>query len=166
MLPAMELQYCPLCARPLVTRPVDGFDRQACPDPACGWVHWNNPLPVVAGLVEHEGRVLLIQNKGWPPDWWGLVTGFLERGESPETGVLREVREELGLMAELKSLIGAYGFARQNQVIIAYHLVAQGPYAPGEELVGVKPVPVERLKPWPGATGQAVADWLAGRGRP
>jgi len=166
MLAAMEARFCPLCARPLVTRPVDGIDRQACPDAGCGWVFWDNPLPVVAGLVEHQGQVLLIQNRGWPPDWWGLVTGFLERGESPEAGVLREVREELNLDAELRGLIGAYGFARQNQVIIAYHLEAFGPYAPGPELNGVKPIPTERLKPWPGATGQAVADWLAARGRP
>ncbi|MFH1057902.1 MAG: NUDIX domain-containing protein [Pseudomonadota bacterium] len=159
----MEARFCPLCARPLTTRPVDGIARQACPDQACGWVFWDNPLPVVAGLVEHQGQVLLIQNKGWPPDWWGLVTGFLERGESPAEGVLREVHEELGLSGELRGLIGAYGFARQNQVIIAYHILAEGPYAPGPELEGVTPVPIARLKPWPSATGQAVADWLARR---
>ena len=27
--------------------------------------------------------------------WFGLITGFLEKGEHPETGVIREVEEEL-----------------------------------------------------------------------
>ncbi len=159
----MEPRYCLLCARPLERRLVDGLERLACPDPACGWVHWNNPLPVVAGVVEHQGNIILIQNKGWPSDWWGLVTGFLEKGESPAEGVVREVREELGLQAQLGELIGVYGFARQNQVIIAYHLTAEGPIVQGEELAGVKPVPIEKVKPWPSATGQALAQWLASR---
>lgn len=159
----MEPRYCLLCARPLERRLIDGLERLACPDPACGWVHWNNPLPVVAGVVEHEGNIILIQNKGWPADWWGLVTGFLEKGESPAEGVVREVREELGLEASLGGLIGAYGFPRQNQVIIAYHLTAEGPIVQGDELAGYKPVPIEKVRPWPSATGQALAAWLASR---
>ena len=79
-------------------------------------------------------------------------------------GMLREVREELNLEAELQGLIGVYGHPPRNQVIIAYHLTAQGPYSPGPELAGVKPVPIAKLRPWQGATGQAAADWLARRG--
>lgn len=37
-----------------------------------------------------------------------LITGFLERGESAEEGILREVREELILKARLQSLVGVY----------------------------------------------------------
>lgn len=162
----MEPRYCPLCTRPLARRPVDGEERLACQDAGCGWVFWDNPAPVVAGLVEHGHDVILIQNRGWPPEWWGLVTGFLERGETPEEGMLRELDEELGLAGEIVSLIGVYSFRRANQVIIAYHLRAAGPITPGEELAGYKAVPIAKLRPWPGATGQAVADWLAaGEGR-
>jgi len=53
----------------------------------------------------------------WPKSWFGLVTGFLERGESPEAGCLREVQEELGLdEAEIVSLIGVYEFTVRNEV--------------------------------------------------
>lgn len=169
----MDYRFCPQCAAPLENRPIDGLARLACPSPACGFIFWNNPVPVVAGLVEHGQDVLLIQNKGWPASWWGLVSGFLERGETPEEGMLREVREELGLKAQLMGLIGVYGFAARNQVIMAYHLRAEGPYQAGPELAGVKAVPVTRLKGWESATGRAVSDWLrareafrAGRGRP
>ncbi len=159
----MDYRFCPQCAAPLIARTIDGLARLACPTPDCGFVFWNNPVPVVAGLVEHGEQVLLIQNLGWPSNWWGLVSGFLERGETPEEGMLREVREELGLEAELASLIGVYGFPARNQVIMAYHLRAEGPYSPGPELAGVKPVTTDRLKGWESATGRAVSDWLRSR---
>jgi len=40
-----------------------GASRMACPDAACGYVHWDNPIPVVAAIVEHEGRVILARNR-------------------------------------------------------------------------------------------------------
>lgn len=159
----MELRYCPVCAKKLVTQELADRPRKACPDPDCGWVFWDNPLPVVAGIVEHEGNVILIQNKGWPPDWWGLVTGFLERNETAEEGIRREVAEELGLEAKVQSFVGVYSFFQRNEFIVAYHLTAQGPITQGDELNGYKSIPIDKLRPWPGATGQAVADWLAKR---
>ncbi len=160
----MKLKYCPCCARPLTRRLLGGRERLACPEPACGWVFWDNPAPVVAALVEREGQVILVNNQQWPPNWWGLVTGFLEHGEEPEEAVVREVAEELGLEAELVGLIGVYGFPQQNQVIMAYHLrLPAGEITLNQELTGYKAIPVERLKPWDSATGRAVADWLARR---
>jgi len=156
-------RFCPSCARPLEPHAHAGRDRPACPDPECGYVFWDNPLPVVAALVEHEGRVILIQNKGWPESWFGLVTGFLERGETPEQGVLRELKEELSLDGEVAKLIGVYDFQQRNEVIVAYHVCARGTISLGEELAAYKAVEPEKLQPWPFGTGHAVRDWLAAR---
>src|SRR5687768_7570639 len=79
-----KITFCPQCAKPLGDRPDGGRPRRACPDEACGYVHYENPTPVVAAIVELEGRVILVRNKGWPESWFGLVTGFLELGETPE----------------------------------------------------------------------------------
>jgi ADP-ribose pyrophosphatase YjhB (NUDIX family) len=119
---------------------------------------------VVAALVEHEGKVLLARNKGWPEGWFGLITGFLERGEDPAPGTLREVREELGLEGEIVSMIGVYGFPEMNQVIVAYHVSTRGEVVLGDELEAYKAVLPENLKPWPMGTGHAVRDWLKARG--
>jgi len=157
------VKYCPQCARPLETREEGGRMRRVCPEGSCGFVFYDNPLPVVAALVEHEGHVLLVRNRGWPEKWFGLVAGFLERGEAPQAGVLRELQEELGLTGEVVRLIGVYSFAERNEVILAYHVRARGTVQLGEEIAEVKAVPADRLRPWPFGTGQAVADWLAGR---
>src|SRR4051795_10072887 len=99
-----EMMFCPSCAAPLRPKKVEGRVRLACGSEGCEYVFYDNPTPVVAALVEHGGTVLLVRNKEWPEKGYGLVTGFLEKDESPEDGVLREVREELGLRGEVISL--------------------------------------------------------------
>ncbi|MCJ7837818.1 MAG: ADP-ribose pyrophosphatase, partial [Burkholderiales bacterium] len=60
------MHFCPRCAAPLAQTEVGGASRMACADVACGYVHWDNPIPVVAAIVEHEGRVVLARNRRWP----------------------------------------------------------------------------------------------------
>lgn len=159
-----RMKFCPTCAAPLSARESEGRLRQACTSADCDYVFYDNPVPVVAALLEHGETVILVRNKGWPEKWYGLVSGFLEKGESPEEGVLREVKEEVGLKGEIVSLIGAYPFAEMNQVILAYHVRGHGDIALGDEIAGVKAVPPDKLRPWPLGTGHAVRDWLAARG--
>lgn len=157
-------RFCPRCGSALAPRHDGERERLTCSAAGCGFIHYENPTPVVAALVEHQGDVLLVRNQGWPESWLGLVSGFLEHGEDPGDGVLREVAEELGLSGEIVSLIGVYGFAARNELIVAYHVRATGTVVPSHEIAAVKRVPPDRLEPWPFGTGRAVADWLARRG--
>ena len=157
----MPYKFCPQCAASLETVTIEGIARQKCP--ACDFTHWENPIPVVAAIVEHEGKVILTRNKGWPEKWVGIVAGFLEKGETPENGVLREVREELGLDGEIVSFVGHYAFELRNQVIFAYHIRVEGQIVLGDELESIKAIPPEDIRPWDLGTGPALKDWLAGR---
>ena len=159
-------RFCPRCTKPLAMGAVDqGPPRLRCPDSACGFVHWDNPVPVVAAVVEHQGEVILARNRMWPPKMFALITGFLEKDDpNPASGVLREVDEELGLKGQVAGFIGHYPFERMNQIIIAYHVVADGDIVLGEELVEYKKVAPDRLRPWPAATGLALRDWMIARG--
>jgi NADH pyrophosphatase NudC (nudix superfamily) len=154
-------RFCPLCAAPLVRGTYGERERSACS--ACDWIHWDNPTPVVAAVVELEGRVLLARNRAWPEKMFALVTGFLERGESPAAAVRREVKEETDLDAEAAHLIGVYEFARMNQVILAYHVPARGTVRLSEELADFRLIEPAKLRPWPQGTGQALADWMRAR---
>jgi NADH pyrophosphatase NudC (nudix superfamily) len=117
----------------------------------------------VAALVARDGIVILVRNKEWPQKIYGLVTGFLEKGETPEAGVLREVKEELGLDGQIVDFIGCYSFFEMNQLILAFHVQVHGEIVLGEELAEFKLVPPEKLRPWAFGTGHAVRDWLKKR---
>ncbi|MEN9796893.1 MAG: hydrolase [Pseudomonadota bacterium] len=153
-----EYRFCPLCGAPLPPAA-----KPACKGVSCNFVHHDNPTPVVAALLELPGGVVLVRNKGWPEKMFGLPTGFLEAREDPADAVVREVQEELGLTASVVGLVGVYPFPLQNQVILAYHLRAEGNVQRGEELEDHRVVPVDKLRPWPFATGLAVEAWLAAR---
>ena len=155
-------QFCPLCAATLVTRFEGERDRLACPEGH--WTHWDNPLPVLAALVEVQGRILLAQNAAWPAGSFALITGFMERGETPEEGIARELKEETNLDAELISLIGVYEFIRKNELIIAYHVKASGEIRLSEELVDFRLIAPAKLRPHRVGTGYAMADWMRSQG--
>jgi NADH pyrophosphatase NudC (nudix superfamily) len=157
------MKYCPKCGQELVLAEVDGVERLKCPSQRCDYVFWNNPIPTVAGVVEYQDKVVLVRQKGWPEKWHGLVTGFLEKGEAPEQGMLRELDEELGLKGDIVEFIGVYSFFELNQLILAYHLKAWGEIRLGDELESYKLIPPGKLRPWSLGTGPALRDWLNAR---
>ncbi|TVO57165.1 NUDIX domain-containing protein [Denitromonas halophila] len=159
-----DWRYCPRCGSGLIDAHLGDLPRRVCPDAACGFIAWGNPVPVVCALVEcldREGQMLLARNAAWPEGKFALVTGFLERDEAPEIAVAREVKEETGLDAQAVHWIGNYGFADANQVLLVYHVQATGEITLNEELAEVKLIPKDKLKGWERGTGYAVLDWLA-----
>ena len=155
-------KFCPQCAEPLalITRIEDSGEAQRLRCPSCDFVHWNNPTPVLAAIVEYNGQILLARNAAWPGKMFALITGFMEAGETPQGGIAREVKEETNLDCSEVNLVGAYDFQRMNQIIIAYHVLAHGDVALSPELAEYKLYDYERIKCWPAGTGYALAEWL------
>ncbi|MBL8957175.1 MAG: NUDIX domain-containing protein [Myxococcaceae bacterium] len=158
-----SFKFCPRCGKELVVQEHAGRPRPTCPGD--GFVHWGNPTPVVAAIIEHKGAVLLARGRGWPEKFFALVTGFLEAGETPEAGVLREVKEELSLDVEIVSLVGVYPFELKNELIICWHVRARDEQEVklSDELEAFKYIAHEKLRPWDMGTGLAVRDWLKAR---
>ena len=163
---ASAFRFCPQCATPLewLAQLEDGGEKERLRCVACGYTHWNNPTPVLAAVVEYGGQILLARNAAWSGRVFALITGFMEAGETPQEGIAREVKEETNLDATAVHLIGVYDFQRMNQVIIAYHVVAEGTVQLSPELAEYKLYAPEAVKCWPAGTGYALADWLRARG--
>jgi NAD+ diphosphatase len=161
-----EFKFCPLCAAPLsmIAQAEDGGDKRRLRCAACNWTHWNNPTPVLAAVIQYQDRILLARNAAWTGKMYALVTGFMEAGESPQEGITREIKEETNLDVKEVNLIGVYDFQRMNQVIIAYHALAEGEVRLSPELVDYKLYQYEAVRCWPAGTGYALADWLRSRG--
>ena len=159
-------KFCPQCATPLawITQDEDGGPKARLRCPACDYTHWNNPTPVLAGVIEYNGQILLARNAAWPGKMYALITGFMEAAETPKEGIAREIFEETSLQTESLNLIGVYDFQRMNQIIIAYHAVCHGEVRLSPELVDYRLFAPEAVKCWPAGTGYALADWLTSRG--
>jgi NAD+ diphosphatase len=166
---AHDYRFCPQCATRLtqIEQLEDSGPKSRLRCPACNWTHWNNPTPVLAAVVEcadRDGQLLLARNAAWSARMFGLITGFMEAGESPQDGICREVAEETALEALSTTLIGVYDFQRMNQVIIAYHVLARGEIRLSPELAEYKLYAPADVLCWPAGTGFALADWLRSRG--
>ncbi len=161
-----EFRFCPSCATPLrmVSQLEDSGEKLRLRCTACDYTHWNNPTPVLAAVVEYQGKVLLARNAAWSGKMFALITGFMEAGETPEGGIEREIKEETNLDTTTLRLIGVYDFQRMNQVIVAYHAVCTGDIKLSPELLEYKLFDLEKLRCWPAGTGYALADWLRSRG--
>lgn len=156
------MKFCPLCASDLQLALINTEDRERllCVSETCTYIHYDNPVPVVAAVVEYQDKILLAHNVLWPPQWYALITGFLEKGESPEEGIVRELKEETNLEALSTSLINVYPFERMNQVIIAYHVVAEGEVKLNEELDDYKLFDKDKVRYWGAGTGYALRDYI------
>ncbi|MDP2819334.1 MAG: NUDIX domain-containing protein [Polaromonas sp.] len=161
-----EFKFCPNCASPLalVSQMEDGGEKVRLRCPACDYTHWNNPVPVLAAVIEYQGKILLARNAAWTAKMYALITGFMEAGETPEGGITREIREETHLDVTDLQLIGVYDFQRMNQIIIAYSVVGHGEVKLSPELVDYKLYAHEDVKCWPAGTGYAMADFLKSKG--
>jgi NAD+ diphosphatase len=165
----VEYRFCPHCATPLalVVADEDGGVKERLRCTACDFTHWNNPTPVLAAVIEladRDGQILLARNAAWSGRMFGLITGFMEAGESPQEGIAREVAEETSLVVDALALIGVYDFQRMNQVIVAYHALARGEVRLSPELAEYRLFAPAAVRCWPAGTGYALADWLRSRG--
>lgn len=63
----------------------------------CGKEVWPQLATAVIVLVHRGNEVLLVHARNFKTDFYGLVAGFVETGETLEEAVHREVEEETGI---------------------------------------------------------------------
>ncbi|MDO5290359.1 MAG: NUDIX hydrolase [Pseudomonadota bacterium] len=116
------IQHCRTCGAAVVYRvPDDGDTRERAVCPACGTIHYVNPLLVVGTVPYMDGRVLLCQ-RGIEPRHgkWTLPAGFMEMGETMAEGAVRETAEEAGARIALGPLFSTLSVPRVGQVHVFY----------------------------------------------
>ena len=103
----MSYSFCPKCGGRLETRFFEGRDRLICS--VCGFVFYQHSKACAGALVMRGDKVLLVK-RGIEPfkGYWDIPGGFLEQGEAPEEGAIRELEEETGLLIELTEILGIF----------------------------------------------------------
>ena len=105
--------------------PDDGDTKPRAVCPACGTIHYDNPLNVVGTIpwMMDGGtlKVLLCQRNIEPrKGFWTLPAGFMELHETTAQGALRETEEEAGADVTLGSLFSLINVERVGQVHFFY----------------------------------------------
>jgi ADP-ribose pyrophosphatase YjhB (NUDIX family) len=110
--PSSNVVYC---APKLEAHPSHWMSKDAVPvDPRVTIcvreaVHATMPRVVSEGVFIRDDLVLLLKgSRGLTKDRWTLPGGFIRFGEGPVEGLQREVREELGVRAEIGDLLAVH----------------------------------------------------------
>lgn len=70
---------------------------------------FSRPTPLATGeaaVIDGEGRIMLVRRAD--SGKWAMPGGFLEVGETPAEGAVRETLEETGVRCRAKSLVGVF----------------------------------------------------------
>lgn len=112
-------KHCPWCAAELKLGKVEGDkERLHC---SCGYINWNNPVPVAVVVIPSRGGVVLVK-RAIPPavGAWALPAGFVDQFESPEDAAKREAFEETGMKVTILRLLKVVMTPGRNNMLMFY----------------------------------------------
>ncbi len=115
-------------------------------------IHAGMPRVVVEGICLKGGKILLVKgSRGLTKGRWSLPGGFLRFGETPQEGLLRELKEELGVGGRIESLLDIKGKlgseSRLHWVMIFYQVSLEGELHPDpDEIAEATYFPLEKAR--------------------
>lgn len=114
-------RYCGRCGA--ATESVAGERAMRCP--ACRLSAFPRLSPAMITLVTKgppgpDQRALLARGVQWTTQTFSCLAGFVEPGESLESAVIREVREEVGITVARPQYIGSQPWPFPNSLMIGF----------------------------------------------
>jgi ADP-ribose pyrophosphatase YjhB (NUDIX family) len=142
MLLPQRIRHCRACGTAVDYRIPADDNRERAVCPACGEIHYVNPINVVGTVpvwtdADGADRLLLCRRNIEPRyGLWTLPAGFLELGETTADGARRETDEEAGAQIELQGLFSVLNVVRVGQVHLFYRArLLSAEFAPGPETI-------------------------------
>ena len=142
----MNMNFCPQCGEKLGLRERPN-DAPALYCGSCGDYRFPIFSAAVAAVVlnEAESEMVLIRQYDYPTPV--LVTGYIDKGESAEEALVREVKEELGMTALSHRFLKSHYYAPSETLMLNYAVtVAEESASPNWEVDSWEWVSVERAR--------------------
>tara|TARA_B100000902_G_C27198257_1_gene857628 strand:- start:695 stop:1195 length:501 start_codon:yes stop_codon:yes gene_type:complete len=105
----------------------------------------------VAACLKIDNSILIVkEGRGKFKDLWGLPKGNVEKNESLEDAVLRELFEETGVIGEIKGIIAIRNKNENGMtsVFICYDVIAlnENIAIDGSEIIDIKFITLEQIE--------------------
>ena len=109
-------QYCGHCGTKMrISTPISKY----CP--VCQHEVWAKLSPAIIVLISKGEEVLLVQSKSFKRDYYGLISGFVEMGETLEECLHREVWEETHLKVENVRYFGSQAWPFPRNLMAGFY---------------------------------------------
>ena len=109
-------RYCGRCGGETVIR----NNERARTCVPCKRTSYPPVAPVIMILITHGRKMLLARKVGWGNTRYSALAGFVEPGETLETTVIRETREEVGVEIKNIRYFGSQPWPFPNNLMIAF----------------------------------------------
>lgn len=109
-------RYCGVCGAPMRMH----TEISKCCS-ACGKEVWPQLATAIIVLIHRGDEVLLVHAKNFKSDFYGLVAGFVETGETLEEAVHREVMEETGLRIKNLRYFGSQPWPYPSGLMVGFN---------------------------------------------
>lgn len=128
-------RHCGVCGA--ATAFASAGHKATCTDAACGAVYFPRTDPAIIVVVTDGARCLLGRQPTWPERRYSTLAGFVEPGETLEAAVVREVREESGIVVGRARYVASQPWPFPASLMVGFEAEAahpQGPIMVGDEL--------------------------------
>jgi NAD+ diphosphatase len=153
-------QFCNQCRGKLKNR----TDMRAKECEECGRLEFPRISPAIIVLVEKEDTLLLARSPRFPGEFFSVLAGFVEPGESLEEAVLREVKEETGITVKDIAYFGSQPWPFPDSLMIGFTAQYESGdiRIDGEEIVEAGWYRAENLPRIPGklSIARQLIDWF------
>ena len=89
----LKNRFCGKCGSKTIAKQ----DERAIVCPSCNTIVFPVIPPAIIVAIRSNDKILMAHNSNFKDNWYSLVAGYVEIGESLEETVRREVKEEVGL---------------------------------------------------------------------
>lgn len=153
-------QYCSQCGAQTENK----IDERAKLCPSCGFVNYPRISPAIIVAITRGREILLAKGSRFQADFYSVLAGFVEPGETFEECVHREVGEEVGLKVKNLKYFGSQPWPFPNSLMVGF----TAEYASGDinidniEILEARWFTAEQLPliPGIGSIARSLIDWF------
>ena len=162
---SQKTRFCKRCGNEMRTKA--GPPTRECP--VCGYLSFPRISPAVIVLVERENQCLLARSPRFKGEFYSVLAGFAEPGETLEETVAREVREETGIEVQDIRYFGSQPWPFPDSLMIGFTARYAGGEirVDGEEILDARWFTSDQLPNIPGkiSIARQLIDWFVSKHR-